>query len=86
MYSIELKLRIRFVGQSAVFKSTMASSILGVERGYHSHHHDKAAQPFWELNEQAEARRLPFGYSGMIWLVLFPPLFKKVMNPLLSRD
>lgn len=51
----------------------------------HSHHHAVGHLPFWKLNAEASAPTLPFGYMAMIIIALFPPLFKKVMEPHLAQ-
>lgn len=54
--------------------------------GFHSHHHLRAALPFPELQEQEKARRLPYGYSLMALMALYPPLFLKIMNSRVAAD
>lgn len=52
--------------------------------GFHSHHHTKSQLEFTELRENAEAKHLPYGYSVMFLCALIPPLWFKVMNPLID--
>lgn len=55
-----------------------------INLGFHSHHHLKATLHFPELKEQPGAKALPYGYSAMALLATIPPLFFKIMNPLLD--
>lgn len=48
----------------------------------HSHHHAKGHLPFWKLEPMPEAPMLPYGYMSMILIALIPPLFRKIMDPL----
>ena len=57
-----------------------------INLGYHAHHHLKATLHFPELQQQPQAPRLPYGYSAMALLAFMPPLFFKIMNPLLSQN
>lgn len=56
-----------------------------INLGYHSHHHLKATLPFPELQEQTGALRMPYGYSSMAIMAFMPPLYFKIMNPLISQ-
>ncbi len=47
----------------------------------HSDHHAHAKRRYQVLRHHEIAPQLPAGYSTMIVLALFPPLWKKVMNP-----
>ncbi|EMP56330.1 alkane 1-monooxygenase [Marinobacter santoriniensis NKSG1] len=47
----------------------------------HSDHHAYAKRRYQVLRHHEVAPQLPAGYSTMIVLALFPPLWKKVMNP-----
>lgn len=51
--------------------------------GFHSHHHMKARLSYQELEGQPQALYMPYGYSVMILLAMIPPLYFKVMNPLI---
>jgi len=61
------------------------SSLLLYNLTRHSHHHAKGHLPFWKLEALPEAPTLPYGYMSMILIALVPPLYRKIMNPLL-RD
>lgn len=52
---------------------------------HHAHHHFSASVPYESLKIKGESSKLPFGYSSMIILALVPPLFFKMMNPLLDK-
>lgn len=51
----------------------------------HSDHHYKAYKKYQNLNHFDESPQLPLGYPGSILLSLVPPLWFKMMNPLLDR-
>jgi len=50
----------------------------------HSDHHAYAGKPYQVLNHNEESPQLPAGYSAMLIIALFPPLWFKVMNPRLE--
>lgn len=50
----------------------------------HSDHHAYVSRPYYELRNSSSAPKLPYGYPGMMVLSLVPPLFFKVMNPLVT--
>ncbi|UWN50030.1 Alkane 1-monooxygenase 2 [Alcanivorax sp. ALC70] len=47
----------------------------------HSDHHAYAKRRYQVLRHYEESPQLPGGYAAMYVLALFPPLWKKVMNP-----
>jgi alkane 1-monooxygenase len=49
----------------------------------HSDHHAYAHKPYQVLNHYDESPQLPAGYSAMLILALFPPIWFKIMNPIL---
>lgn len=55
------------------------------ELSRHSDHHDKASKKYQLLKPYAEQPQLPTGYPGMVLLSFFPPLFFRIMNPLLHK-
>ena len=55
------------------------------ELSRHSDHHANPRRPYAQLRSYPEAPQLPTGYPGMILLSLVPPLFFRVMDPLLDR-
>ena len=44
-------------------------------------HHANPTRRYQALRDFREAPQLPSGYSGMILLAYFPPLWRKVMDP-----
>src|SRR5699024_1495004 len=50
----------------------------------HSDHHAYAKRRYQVLRHYEESPQLPAGYAGMYVLALFPPLWKKVVNPLVE--
>ena len=55
------------------------------ELSLHPAHHMKATLPFWKLKPFPHSPELPAGYYGMFWIALIPPLFKKLVDPLIPK-
>ncbi len=53
--------------------------------GRHSDHHRFSARPYQELEVLPGSTELPTGYAGAILMSLVPPLWRRVMDPLLDR-
>jgi alkane 1-monooxygenase len=51
----------------------------------HSDHHANATRRYQVLRHFEESPQLPNGYPAMIWMALFPPIWKKVMNNRLEK-
>ena len=51
----------------------------------HSDHHYKSSKKYQVLNSHEECPTLPFGYPTSILLSLVPPLWFRVMNPLVPK-
>ncbi|QOJ30274.1 MAG: alkane 1-monooxygenase [Ignavibacteriales bacterium] len=51
----------------------------------HSDHHMNATREYQILRDIEESPRHPTGYPGMILLALIPPLWRKVMDPLVEK-
>lgn len=60
--------------------SHIVSNFLLFQLQRHSDHHANAHKPYQVLNHYEESPQLPSGYSAMIILALFPPLWFKVMD------
>lgn len=56
------------------------------ELSRHSDHHANARRKYQTLRHFDEAPEMPTGYPGMMLLSLFPPLWFKVMNPLVEKQ
>jgi len=50
----------------------------------HSDHHMAATKAFWQLHAQQKAPMLPYGYQTMALIALTPPLWRRIMKPLLA--
>jgi len=59
--------------------------VLLFELTRHSDHHANPRRAYVRLRSHAEAPQLPTGYPGMILLSMVPPLFFRVMDPLVER-
>ncbi len=62
------------------------SRILLFELSRHSDHHYKASKKYQLLDHHDDSPQMPTGYAGMILLALVPPLWFKVMHPLIERE
>jgi alkane 1-monooxygenase len=62
------------------------SRILLFELSRHSDHHYKASKKYQVLNHHDESPQMPTGYAGMIILALIPPLWYRVMHPILNHE
>lgn len=58
--------------------------ILLYELTRHADHHWKAGKKYQILDHHAESPQLPFGYPTSILIALFPPLWFRIMNPLVK--
>lgn len=58
--------------------------ILLFELTRHSDHHENPLRQYPVLRHFDDAPQLPIGYPGMVVLALFPPLYRRVMDPLLD--
>lgn len=47
----------------------------------HADHHYLASRPYYNLRHMEDSPQLPAGYATMLLLALFPPVWKKVMDP-----
>lgn len=61
------------------------SNLLIFNMGRHSDHHRRPAASYQILSGIGGAPELPLGYAGSILLALFPPLWRRVMNPQIFR-
>lgn len=50
----------------------------------HSAHHEKGDLPFWVLKPYPEAPTMPYGYLTTIFISLVPPVWHRLMRPLLA--
>ena len=51
----------------------------------HSAHHEKPTKQFWKLSSYKNAPELPFGYFTSLLICLVPPIWMKIMDPLLDQ-
>ena len=52
----------------------------------HSDHHTYASRPYHLLRVFDESPQMPSGYTGMLPLALFPPIWRWIMNPLVRAS
>lgn len=65
--------------------SNLAANLLVFNMGRHSDHHRAPSAPYATLAYLSDAPELPAGYAGSILLALVPPLWRRVMDPLVLR-
>jgi alkane 1-monooxygenase len=65
--------------------SQTISNFLLFQLQRHSDHHAFAFKPYQILNHYDESPQLPAGYSAMILVAFFPPLWFAMMNPRLEK-
>ncbi len=65
--------------------NNVASNVLLYHLQRHSDHHANPTRRYQALRHVDEAPQLPTGYAGMIVLALFPPLWRRVMDPRLLQ-
>ena len=58
-----------------------ASNLVLFQLQRHSDHHASPTRRYQSLRDFEEAPQLPTGYAGMILLAMFPPLWRRVMDP-----
>ncbi|KAK4531831.1 hypothetical protein CCYA_CCYA09G2688 [Cyanidiococcus yangmingshanensis] len=51
----------------------------------HADHHTHAIRPYHLLHTTTDSPQLPAGYPTMIILLLFPPIWRRIMHPILER-
>jgi alkane 1-monooxygenase len=56
------------------------------ELSRHSDHHYKASKNYQLLNHHDDSPQMPTGYPGMIILALIPPIWFKVVHPILEEE
>jgi hypothetical protein len=49
----------------------------------HPDHHLNAGKPYWELRPRSDAPRLPCSFTIAALLTLFPPLWRRLIDPLM---
>jgi alkane 1-monooxygenase len=61
------------------------ANLLIFNMGRHSDHHRRPTASYQVLSGIKDAPELPFGYAASILLALFPPLWRRVMDPHIFR-
>ncbi len=64
--------------------SAAVSSMLFCQIDRHSDHHANVGRPYQILRVMKDAPRLPHGYLTMIPIAFIPPLWRKVMHPIVE--
>jgi alkane 1-monooxygenase len=63
--------------------NNVASNVMLYHLQRHSDHHANPLRRYQALRHDDEAPQLPTGYAGMIVLAAIPPLWRRIMDPLL---
>ncbi|GAA5164812.1 fatty acid desaturase [Pseudonocardia eucalypti] len=61
--------------------NNIATNVLLYHLQRHSDHHANPTRRFQTLRDFPESPVLPTGYSGMMVMAMFPPLFRRLMDP-----
>jgi alkane 1-monooxygenase len=61
--------------------NNIATNVLLYHLQRHSDHHANPTRRFQTLRDFPESPVLPTGYAGMMVVALFPPLFRRLMDP-----
>lgn len=61
----------------------LLSNLIQFNLPLHAHHHRSARVPFWELKPNEGAPRLPIAYQSASLIALIPPLWKRIVDPIL---
>lgn len=61
--------------------NNIGSNVLLYHLERHSDHHAHPTRRYQSLRHFEESPQLPTGYAGMMFLALFPPLWRRVMDP-----
>jgi alkane 1-monooxygenase len=56
-----------------------------IELSRHPDHHITASKPFYKLESYEESPVMPLGYFGSFYTALIPPLWFRVVNPVLKK-
>jgi alkane 1-monooxygenase len=70
-------------GEHSWNSNNVASNVLLYHLQRHSDHHAYPTRRYQALRHIDEAPQLPTGYAGMIVLAWFPPIWRRVMDPIL---
>lgn len=65
--------------------NVLFSRFLLIDLSRHADHHYHASKPYHTLNSYERSPELPSGYAGLFFIAACPPLWYKLMNPLLPE-
>lgn len=75
----------RFSHDHAWQSDSITSRLTLIELSRHADHHIKASKPYHTLESHEESPRLPVGYFAMFYLLILPPLWFYLVDPLLDK-
>jgi len=64
----------------------LVTNLITFNLARHSDHHANPSRHYQNLRTFKDAPQLPYGYGAMFTLAYFPPLFRKVMDPLVLAN
>ena len=65
--------------------SMIISSFFMCQIDRHSDHHANVGRPYQILRVMDKAPRLPLGYLNILFVTMFPPLWRKIMHPIIEE-
>lgn len=75
----------KFTHDHAWQSDSIASRFTLIELSRHADHHMRASKPYHTLTSHAESPELPVGYFAMFYLLIIPPLWFRIVDPLLDK-
>jgi alkane 1-monooxygenase len=75
----------KYAAQHAWQSDIIVSRFSLFELSRHSDHHLKASKPYQTLSSHESSPVLPSGYFGVFYVVLIPPLWFKLVHPILDK-
>jgi alkane 1-monooxygenase len=76
----------RITAEHSWNSDNFSSRFFLLELPRHSDHHYYAARPYQELRTYEQSPTLPTGYLGLLPVVLTPPLWFKLIHPILEKS
>lgn len=84
-YGLVRKAGSKFTHDHAWQSDSVASRFTLVELSRHADHHMRASKPYHTLESHTESPALPVGYFAMFYLLIIPPLWFKIVDPLVDK-
>lgn len=85
-YGLQRRPGERLGAEHAWQSDSLTSRFHLFELSRHSHHHLQSTIPYHSLESIEGPHRLPFGYFGMFYIALLPPLWFRVMDGRITQN